>query len=164
MTMGRYFWLEGELESSFDWLDRAITLSPNYAQCIYSRAFTDILSGSAASARRHVDDALQLSPLDPLLYGMRGVRSLSFVTEGDYKSAAFWAEKAARSPGAHYLITMIAVIAHSLDRNGQRASFWADVVRDQKPDACSAQFFKSFPFADPESRARILSALRPYGF
>ena len=163
LTMGRYFWLEGALESSFDWLDRAITLSPNYAQCIYSRAFTDVLLGSTASARSHVDEALQLSPLDPLLYGMRGVRSLSFVTEGDYESAASWAEKAARSPGAHYLIAMLAVIAHSLDRNDRKASSWANVVRDRKPDACSAQFFESFPFTDPKSRERILSALKPYG-
>ena len=163
LTMGRYFWLEGALESTFEWFDRAITLSPNYAQCIYSRAFTDVLSGSAASARSHVDDALQLSPLDPLLYGMRGVRSLSLVTEGEYESAALWAEKAARSPGAHYLISMIAVIAHSLNRNDQKASSWADVVRDRKPDACSAQFFESFPFANPRSRERILRALKPYG-
>jgi hypothetical protein len=91
---------------------------------------------------------------------MRGVRSLSFVTEGDYESAASWAEKAARSPGAHYLIAMLAVIAHSLDR---KASSWANVVRDRKPDACSAQFFESFPFADPKSRELILSALKPYG-
>jgi len=164
LTMGRYFWLEGALESSFDWLDRAITLSPNYAQCIYSRAFTDVLSGSAASARSHVDAALQLSPLDPLLYGMRGVRSLSFVTEGDFGNAASWAEKAARSPGAHYLITMIAVIAHSLDGNVEKAAYWATVVRDRKPDACAAQFFDSFPFADPKARERISSALGAYGF
>ncbi len=163
LTMGRYFWLEGALESSFDWLDRALTLSPNYAQCIYSRAFTDVVSGNAASARSHVDDALQLSPLDPLLYGMRGVRSLSFVTEGDYENAAPWAEKAARSPGAHYLISMLAVIAHSLDGNDDKASTWADVVRGRKSDACAAQFFESFPFSDPETRERISGALARFG-
>ncbi len=151
-TMGRYFWL-----------DRALMLSPNYAQCIYSRAFTDVLSGNADSARSHVDAALQLSPLDPLLYGMRGVRALSFVTEGDFESAAPWAEKAARSPGAHYLISMLAVIAHSLDGNDEKAKSWAAVVRGRKSDACAAQFFASFPFSDAKTRERITGALTPYG-
>ncbi len=63
-TMGRYFWLEGALENSFEWLDRALTLSPNYAQCIYSRAFTDVLSGNPESAIRYVEEATNLSPLD----------------------------------------------------------------------------------------------------
>ncbi len=162
-TMGRYFWLEGELESSFDWLDRALTLNPNYAQCIYSRAFTDVLSGRPDNALRHVDQASSLSPLDPLLYAMRGVRTLSLITEGDFDNAAVWGEKAARSAGAHYLITMIAVIAHSLDRNDEKAAFWADIVRKRKQDACAQQFFQSFPFTDPDTRNRISGALARFG-
>ena len=162
-TMGRYFWLEGALENSVDWLDRALTLNPNYAQCIYSRAFTDMLSGRAGSARKHVDEAFQLSPLDPLLYGMLGVRALSFISEGDFESASRWAEKAARSPGAHYLISMIAVMAHSLDHNDKQAASWADAVRHRKSDASHAQFFKSFPFSDSKTRELISSALAPYG-
>lgn len=163
-TMGRYFWLEGALNSSADWLDRALTLSPNYAQCIYSRAFTDALSGRAESARKHVDEAFQLSPFDPLLYGMLGVRALSFISEGDFESASRWAEKAARSPGAHYLISMIAVTAHSLARNDKQAASWAETVRHRKSNACRTQFFESFPFSDPKTKDLISSALAPYGF
>ena len=37
-TMGRTFWLEGDLESGLAWLERATSLSPNYAQGIYARA------------------------------------------------------------------------------------------------------------------------------
>jgi len=37
-TMGRTFWLEGDLESSLAWLERATSISPNYAQGIYASA------------------------------------------------------------------------------------------------------------------------------
>ena len=44
-TMGRTFWLEGDLESSLVWLERATSLSPNYAEGIYARAWADTLAG-----------------------------------------------------------------------------------------------------------------------
>ena len=40
-TMGRTYWLEGDLESSMVWLERSTTISPNYAQGIYARAWTE---------------------------------------------------------------------------------------------------------------------------
>src|SRR6185369_1524529 len=51
LMMGRALWLQAELESSVPWLERAITLSPNYAQAIYSRAFTHLLMSENASGR-----------------------------------------------------------------------------------------------------------------
>lgn len=162
-TMGRYFWLEGELDNSLDWLDRALKLSPNYAQCIYSQAFTELLLGKTSEACKNVENALMLSPLDPLQYGMFGVRALSFATDGDFENAATWAEKAARSPGAHYLISMIAVIGHSLNGNDKKASSWSKVVRQRKSDACQDQFFDSFPFRNSKTKELLSHALQRYG-
>lgn len=163
LTMGRSFWLEGELAGSVDWLERAISLSPNYAQGVYSRAFTDMLLGRSHTSHDFIDTALILSPLDPLQYGMLGTRALSFIVEGDYENAAFWAEKAARAPGAHFLISMIALTAHSLDHNEEKASFWVANVRRRKPNANQAHFFESFPFSDPKIRDQISGALSLYG-
>lgn len=163
LTMGRYFWLEGGLENSFEWLDRALRLSPNYAQCIYSRAFSDLLSGNSGIARKEVDQSLLLSPLDPLRYGMLGVRALSYVAEGDFEAAAKWGEKAARAPGAHYLIGMIAAVAHSLNGDEGKVRHWIAEIRRRRPDACRSQFFDSFPFSDATTRTLISGAFRRYG-
>lgn len=162
-TLGRSYWLEGDLDRSIDWLDRAITLSPNYAQGHYSHAFTDMLSGRPDIARTSVETAFMLSPLDPFLYGMLGTRALSYVIDGDYETASNWAEKAARAPGAHFLIAMIAVIANSLNQNQLKAQYWADNVQSRRSDACQAHFFESFPFSSPEIRDRISGALKTYG-
>ena len=48
-TMGRTYWLEGDLETSLSWLERATDISPHYAQGIYARAWTEGLSGRASA-------------------------------------------------------------------------------------------------------------------
>ena len=164
LTMGRSYWLQKDLERSTDWLNRSIVLSPNYSHGHYSHAFIDIMSARPEYAVMHVETAFKLSPLDPFLYAMFGIHALSNVIEGDYKSAAEWAEKAARAPGAHFLIAMIAVAANSLAGYQERAQFWVDDIRSRRSDANQQHFFASFPFSDAEVRRKISDELRVYGF
>ena len=76
-TMGRTYWLEGDLETSLGWLERATDISPHYAQGIYARAWTEVLSGRPVDGRRNVDLAMRLSPLDPLHYAMLATRAFT---------------------------------------------------------------------------------------
>ncbi len=163
-TMGRSHWLTHDLEAAAEWLDRATTLNPNYAQGFYSSAMTSMLVGDAALTVAGLDTALHLSPLDPLLYGMHGVRAQMFIQTGDYASAARWGDKAATTPGAHYLIAMIALAANSLAGRDDQADRWRQEVRRRKTDATAAHYFAAFPTRDAASRLRIASELRRHGF
>ena len=158
-AMGRTFWLEGDLDGGLGWLDRATTISPSYAQGIYARAWTDTISGRGHEGLTNADTAMSLSPLDPFLYAMLGTRALACILEGDEAKAAAWGEKAARAPGAHVMIAMIAVIAHSLGGNRDAAASWAENVRSRRPDVTSRDFFQSFPFRDDDVRSRMERAL-----
>ena len=162
LTMGRSFWLEGALDASFAWLDRATAISPNYAQGIYARAWTHALSGRGTDGRADADAAMALSPLDPLYYAMAATRALSHIVCGEEAEAAAWAERAARSPGAHVLVAVIAVAAHSLNGNRQQAAAWAANVRARNAAFTEADFFRSFPFADTAARQRIAKALAAF--
>jgi TolB-like protein/Tfp pilus assembly protein PilF len=163
-TMGRTFWLEGDLESGLAWLERATSISPNYAQGIYARAWTETLAGRSREGREHVDLAMRLSPLDPLYYGMLGTRALAHMAQGEDKDAAAWAERAAHSPGAHVLIAMIAGVAHSLAGDAARAESWAANVRSRSPALTSEDFFRSFPMKADAMRGRVAGALARLGF
>ncbi|ACK50383.1 transcriptional regulator domain protein [Methylocella silvestris BL2] len=163
-TMGRAFWLCGDLDASLPWLERANALNPNYAQAKYSRAWAQALLGNAASSRANVDEALALSPLDPLLYGMFGVRAFSHLVMGESAEAAEWAERAARSPGAHALIEMIAVLAHGLNGNDARAKAWARSARARVCDLNKAAFLRAFPFRDQLMLKRVSDELERFGF
>jgi len=163
-TMGRSFWLEGDLERGLAWLERATTLSPNYAQGIYARAWTETLAGSPREGREHVDLAMRLSPLDPLYYAMLGTRSFSHTAEGDDAEAAAWAERAARSPGAHVLIAMIAAAAQELAGNRALADRWAANVRERNAALTREDFFRAFPMRSAAMRSRVSGALARLGF
>ncbi|MCC5968694.1 MAG: winged helix-turn-helix domain-containing protein [Pararhodobacter sp.] len=163
-TMGRSFWLTGDPETAAGWLKRAVELNPNYAQGYYASAFTAMLTGNIAAADSEIDAALNLSPLDPLLYAMHGVRAFSLIQTGDLRAAARWADRAATTPGAHYLIAMIAAMANGLAGRHQQAARWRQEARRRKPDACAAQFFAAFPLVDGDPRARIAAELRRQGF
>ena len=157
--MGRASWLGGDLESSLPWLDRAIELNPNYAQGKYSSAWARTLLGQGDEGQALVDAALELSPLDPLLYGMLGVRAFSHMALGQGAEAAHWAERAARAPRAHPLIEIIAAVAHGMNGDEGRARVWARSALGRHPGLSASDFLHAFPFRDPATRERISGAL-----
>jgi len=163
-TMGRSYWLEADLQRALSWLDRATSLSPNYAQGIYARAWTETMAGNGLAGRGQVDLAMRLSPLDPLYYAMLGTRGFSHMIDGDDVEAARWTERAARSPGAHVLIAMIAAVAHELAGDEGRARYWAGNVRERNPLLTRQDFFRSFPLQSERMRLRVGAALEKLGF
>lgn len=159
LVMGRVSWLHGDLEASLPWLDRAIMLNPNYAQAKYSRAWSESLLGHGHKGVADSDAARVLSPLDPLLYGMLGVRALSHIELGQPAEAALWADRAARAPRAHALIEMIAVVAHSLNGDAMKAEAWLRSARLRHPGLDAAIFLRTFPFRNEHTREKICAAL-----
>jgi DNA-binding winged helix-turn-helix (wHTH) protein/tetratricopeptide (TPR) repeat protein len=163
-TMGRSFWLRGDLESSVPWLDRANTLNPNYAQGRYARAFTDPFLGKGESGQDHADAAMALSPLDPLLYAMQAARSFSHTVRDELDDGALWIDRARRSPGAHVLIDVIAALIHGLRGEVELANACAVAAHARDPTLTAADFFRAFPFRDRQLRSRFEQTLTMYGF
>lgn len=163
-VMGRSHWLEGDLDRALPWLERATALSPSYAQGFYARAWTETLAGQAGAGRGHVDLAMRLSPLDPLFYGMLGTRAFAHLETGEYREAADWAERAARAPGAHVLIAMIASATQAIAGNEAASLAWAANVRGRNASLTREDFFRSFPMKVAGTRARVAEALARRGF
>lgn len=158
-TFGRSLWLEGDVGGSLAWLDRAIALSPNYAQGIYARAWAETVLCRGDDGQLDADLAMALSPLDPLQYAMLGTRALSHFVRGENEAAALWSERAARAPGAHVLISVIAAACHSAAHNTAQAQFWAADVRKRLDGDVQKNFFRSFPFEDAGVRTRLATSL-----
>jgi hypothetical protein len=107
---------------------------------------------------------MRLSPLDPLYYAMLGTRSFTHMALGEDAEAAVWAERAARSPGAHVLIAMIATAAHAAVGDDLRAARWRDNVRARNPALTRTDFFRSFPIKNASVRNRVSAGLARFGF
>ena len=163
-TMGRSYWLEGDLARSLAWLDRATTLNPNFAQGQYALGWARTLLGEVNAGSEAIEEALGLSPMDPLLYGMLATKAFSALLTGDFPTAAKWANEAADSPGAHGLISMIAVATNGLVGDQRSAAAAADQARVRQPQIDRHHFFKAFPFVDDEVRRILDAQLAKFGF
>ncbi|EAS49286.1 putative transcriptional regulatory protein [Aurantimonas manganoxydans SI85-9A1] len=163
-ALGRAFWLVGDIDASLPWLDRSTELSPNYAQGFYARAWADTITERNLDGSDNVDRALTLSPLDPFRYAMLGTRALICLTRGETAEAAVWADRAARAPGAHVLIALIALVARELNGDSREAAAWARDVRSRRSGLSRAHFFAAFPYKDGSLKRGIAHALRQHGF
>lgn len=164
LMMGRSLWLEDELENSVPWLDRAITLSPNYAQAIYSRAFTHLLMCENESGQKKARAALRRSPIDPLRYAMLSCSGFNEALLGGVTEGAILVDRAAREPRAHVMIAAMAAICHVWAGNKQAAGYWAEDIRSRDSNLTANVFLTSFPFRHGPVRKRVTKALSTLGF
>lgn len=95
---------------------------------------------------------------------MHGVRALTYLQAGDTSEASRWADRAAATPGAHFLIAMIAAVANGMDGREDQALRWCAEARRRKPDATVAQFLTAFPIQNAQAHSKIEHELRRLGF
>jgi TolB-like protein len=164
LMLGRSLWLEDKLESSVPWLDRSIALSPNYAQAIYSRAFTHMLMSESGSGHDKAKAALLRSPIDPLRYAMLSCSGFNAAILGRESEGAMLVDRAAREPRAHVMIAAMAAICHVWAGNMPTARYWARDIRSRDPNLTSQVFLTSFPFRDGPMRNRVTAAFAELGF
>ncbi|MGB5078607.1 MAG: winged helix-turn-helix domain-containing protein, partial [Sphingorhabdus sp.] len=164
LNLGRSLWFDNAIPESLDRLGECIALSPNYAQAIYSKAWAEMTQCDAVSSESDAALAMRLSPLDPLRYAMLAVRSVSAMLQSDYKTAANLGEMAARSPGAHKHIAVIAAITTQADGRFDQAVKWISKARQLDPSVTPDTFFRSFPFVPSSGRELIESIFRDLRF
>jgi len=164
LMMGRSLWLKADLEGSIPWLERSVSLSPNYAHAIYSHAWAQMVLCQPAEGQRNVREAMRLSPIDPMRYAMVATDAMTHCMLGDYAAAAALADRAAREPRAHVLIAAIAAACQLLAGNRAMSQHWAADVASRAPGLTQKDFFRSFPFSDSVVRQRLSTAFSALGF
>lgn len=143
-AMGRAVWLRGMHDQSVDELEQAASLSPNFALAYYCLAFIHAQTGDPEAAVVAADRSRDLSPFDPLLFGMLASRSLALIRLGRYDDAADWAVKAARRPNAHVQIQAIAAFALTFAGRDDEARAYVETIRLRQAGYTVNNFFKAF--------------------
>lgn len=159
-NMGRSKWVDGGLLESIEWLEQATALSPSYAQGVYAKAWAQTLANEFEAGEENVREALRLSPLDPLRYAMLATMALSKLGQENFETASELAKRAARSPGAHKHIALIAAIAAAANGENEAAQVWLARANEMDGQIDAAMFLKSFPFAEGVLRERVEASLR----
>ena len=132
-AMGRALWLRGRLDQSVVELEQAVDLSPNFALGHYMLAFVHAKAGDPAIAIASSDRSRQLSPFDPMLFAMFGVRAIALARLGRFDEAADWGIRAATRPNANAHIQAIAAFSLALAGRGDEASAHVAAIRKTVP-------------------------------
>lgn len=143
-AMGRALWLRGNQDQSLVELQSAVDLSPNFALGHYALGFVNCQSGDAEAAIGSSDHSRQLSPFDPLLFGMLAVRAIALVRLGRLDEAADWAVRAATRPNAHVHILAIAALCLSMVGRLDDAVGYVAAIKKAQPLYCVDDFLAAF--------------------
>ena len=144
-AMGRALWLRGRQDESINELERAVDLSPNFALAHYTLAFVHSQSGDPEAAIRSADYSRNLSPFDPLLFGILASRAMALIRLGQVDEAAVWALKAAARPNAHAHIRAIAAYSLALAERRDEARALTARNPPQQPALRCRRFLESIP-------------------
>lgn len=146
-AMGRALWLNNDRAASLGELEHSVELSPNFALGHYTLGFVHAQSGDPELAIDAAEYSRQLSPFDPLQFGMLASRALAHMRLGEREVAADWAVKAANRPNAHAHIVAIAATNLALVGRREPARELLARIRSQLPGYTLDQFLHAFRFA-----------------
>jgi DNA-binding SARP family transcriptional activator len=161
-AMGRVLYLRKRWDESEAELMRSVDLSPNFALGHYNLSFLRSVVGSPTVAIADADLSRQLSPYDPMLFGMLATRAMSLVRLGKFDEAAAWAIKAAARPNAFAHIHAIAAYALALAGDLEQARTYVANARRTRPDYGLSKFLCTFPF-EPDAEALFRRAAKLVG-
>ena len=159
-VMGRCHWLRDETELSIPWLERALSLNPNYAHGYYAHGLASLMTNNDRRVYKNSDQAISLSPLDPFLYGFYGIKAFSYLADEDIVQARIWAEKAAIQPEAIVVMDLLAAAVCEMDQDLPAAKKWIARSKQRNPNISSEFFFSALPFAQGQIRSLISSSLK----
>ena len=150
----------GELDHGAALIDRAISLNPNLATAWRFSGYTRVFLGEADTAIRHLEQAIRLSPLDPLIFIVYNGLALAHFFCGRYDEAAAAAEKA----GPNYItaVLMLAVSQALAERTDESQKALAR-LRELDPNLSASKFAELWPLRRAEDCARFQDGMRKLG-
>lgn len=158
-SMGRALWLRGERDESVAELRRSVELSPNFALGHYTIGFVECQSGDPRAALEASKRSRELSPFDPLQFGMLASAALAHARLGELEIATSLAQKAAARPNAHTHIVAIAAWTLALVKRRDDARSMLARARARTPGYGVDDFIRAFR-CDAELEAIVRSAAR----
>jgi adenylate cyclase len=100
VALGRLYTLHADHDAAIAQCDSAISLTPSYAHAHFGRAHSLWMSGRAEEAIVSHDEAMRLSPRDPVMWAYMASKALALIMLGRYEEALDLAVRAQRLPNS----------------------------------------------------------------
>ena len=141
----------------------AIALNASYASAHFGRAHSLWMSGRPDQALKSHDEAMRLSPRDPLMWAFQASKAIALILLGQYDDALHWARLSQGHANTALWAFMSEVSAlGSLGRIDEaKAAF--ERVKLVKPDATCSFATRVLPITHDSDRERFVSGLKAAG-
>jgi hypothetical protein len=120
-------------------------------------------NGDPRAAIEASDYSRELSPFDPLQFGMLASRAVALVRLGELEEATHWAVKAAARPNAHAHILAIAAQCLALSNRPDDGRKFVERIRQRIPGYGVEAFLRAFRFG-PDTEKLLRRNARKIGF
>jgi adenylate cyclase len=163
VTLTRGYLLRGDHEAAINGADTAISLNPNFALAHFGRAHALWHAGRPAEAIMSHDEAMRLSPNDPMMWAYMASKAIALLMLGDYEDAVALSRKSQQQATSAIFshLAEISALGH-LDRD-EEAREAVRRAMEVKPDVSIAYVAEALPITDPKCRKIFHDGLRKAG-
>jgi tetratricopeptide (TPR) repeat protein len=156
---GRITLFGGQHEKALDAFRHAIALNPNYALAHFGLAHGLWHAGRPEEALPHHDEAIRLSPHDPIFWAFLASKAIALTMTGRYEEGIALSLEAQRSEGSYPFSYLAEVSSYGLLGNAERAKDALGRLESIQPDISMDFVRTSLPILDSEAGDRFIQGL-----
>ncbi len=156
---GRIAMFGGDHGKALNEFRRALELNPNYALAHFGLAHGLWHAGRPAEALPHHDEAIRLTPQDPIMWAFLASKAIALVMTGREEEGVATSREAQQHSN-HHLFSYLAEVSGLglLQRDDEAADALARLRRVQ-PDVSLEFLQRSLPMVEADSKHRFLQGL-----
>ena len=144
-------------------IDRALNLNPNLAAAWRFSGYVRAFLGDPELAIEHLQRAIRLSPLDPLIFIVQNGIVLAHFFAGRYEEALEWALKALRQNPNYAAALIMAAVSGALAGHNEDRDRAVTRLRELDPQVSIANFTNVWPLRRAEDLGAFEKGLRLTG-
>jgi TolB-like protein len=163
VAMTRAHLLRKEHDAAIAAADTAIALNPNFALAHFGRAHALWHAGRPSEAIASHDDAMRLSPFDPMMWAYLASKAIALVLLGRHEEAIVLSQRSQRQATSAIFSHLAEISALGHLGRGDEARDAIGRARQKMPAVSIAYVDQTLPITDPHCRQTFLEGLRKAG-
>ncbi len=160
---GRISIFTGDHEKAIGAFKRAISLNPNYALAHFGLAHGLWHAGRPAEALAHHDEAIRLSPHDPILWAFLASKAIALIMVERYTEGISLSQEAQRNHDSTMFVYLGEVSGLGMLGKKKEAADALERLKKAQPNVSISFIEQSLPVANSDARDRFLKGLELAG-
>ncbi|WP_407068105.1 winged helix-turn-helix domain-containing protein [Methylobacterium crusticola] len=153
----------GDIESGRALVDYSLQLNPNLAVAWQRSGWIRVYAGECELAIEHLQTAMRLCPLDPLMHLAQSAAAFAYFLVGDLQQSSLWAERALEMRPDWPAALRVSAMSNALTGREWAAHKAMTRLRTLQPGLRLSNLHEQMFLQRPEHMAKFVEAMRKAG-